>query len=75
MESAIEAVLGEVRERLRLHAGGVTLVDADEATGEIRVRFEGTCTHCPLSAITLTHGVEAALKERLPWCRRVIAVK
>lgn len=74
MESTIEAVLGEVRERLRLHAGGVELVSADEVTGEVRVRFQGTCAHCPLAAFTLKHGVETVLKERLPWCRTVIAV-
>lgn len=74
MESAIEAVLEEVRERLRLHAGGIQLVGVDKEAGEVHVRFEGTCRHCPLSAMTLKHGVEAALKERLPWCQRVIAV-
>lgn len=74
METTVETVLEEVRERLRLHAGGVALVGVDEAAGEVRVRFEGTCAHCPLSAFTLKHGVEAVLKERLPWCTTVIAV-
>lgn len=75
MESTLEAVLEEVGERLRLHAGGIELVDADEATGVVRVRFAGTCRHCPLSTMTLKHGVEAALRDRLPWFREVIAVE
>lgn len=74
MEPSIESVLEEVRERLRLHAGGLTLVDVDQARGIVSVRFEGTCRHCPLSAMTLHHGVEQLFKERLPWCTSVVAI-
>lgn len=74
MEPAIETVLEEVRERLRLHAGGLTLVDVNRETGVVSVRFEGTCRHCPLSAMTLRYGVEQVLRDRLPWCTSVIAI-
>ena len=74
MEDTLKTVLAEVGERLALHAGGIELVDFSQESGIIRVRLVGTCGHCPLAAFTLKHGVEAVLKERLPWVTQVVAV-
>lgn len=71
MENPLEEALEEVRARLRLHAGGVELVAADEATGTVVVRFHGTCRSCPLAAFTLQHGVQAVLERRVPWVTTV----
>lgn len=74
MEAPLETVLEEVRERLRLHAGGIELVSADEASGKVAVRFLGTCRTCPLAKFTLKNGVESVFKERLPWVQEVSLV-
>ena len=74
MEDTLKTVLVEVGERLSLHAGGIELVDFSRESGVVRVRLVGTCGHCPLAAFTLKHGVEAVLKERLPWVTSVLAV-
>lgn len=74
MEDTLEAAIASVGERLAAHAGGIELVDFSEESGEVWVRLVGTCGHCPLAAFTLKHGVEALLKERIPWVTSVINV-
>ncbi len=74
MREAIETVLAEVRTSLRLHAGGIDLVDVDETTGRVTVRLTGACSGCALSAVTLKRGVEVALCERVPGITEIIAI-
>ena len=74
MREAVERVLNNVRQALRLHAGGIELVDIEEDRGIVRVRLTGTCGGCALSHITLKRGVEAALCQAIPEVREVVAV-
>ena len=74
MRDAIETVLAEVRASLRLHAGGIDLVDVDEAAGRVTVRLTGACSGCSLASVTLKRGVEVALCERVPGITEIIAV-
>lgn len=75
MRDLVEAVLEEVRKALRVHAGGIELVEADEATGVVKVRLTGMCVGCALSEVTLKRGVEVALCDAIPGVKEVIAVK
>ena len=70
----VEQVLESLRPMLALHRGNVELVEADERTGVVKVKFLGTCSHCPLSEMTLKGGIESELKEHLPNVTEVIAV-
>lgn len=74
MREAVERVLNDVRQALRLHAGGIELVDIEEGRGIVKVRLTGTCDGCALSHITLKRGVETALCQAIPEVREVIAV-
>jgi Fe-S cluster biogenesis protein NfuA len=74
MRDAVENVLETVRKTLRLHAGGIELVDIDESQGIVTVHLTGTCDGCALSQITLKRGVETALCQAIPEIREVIAV-
>lgn len=74
MRQAVEDVLMEVRKSLRLHAGGIDLVDVDETAGRVTVRLTGTCSGCSLASVTLKQGVEVALCERVPGVKEIIAV-
>ncbi len=74
MREAVEKILDQVRLTLRLHAGGIELVDIDEERGIVRVHLTGTCDGCALSEVTLKRGVETALCRALPAVREVIAV-
>ena len=70
----IEAILdGEVRPNLRADGGEVEVVGVDE-DNIVQVRMKGACQGCPSSTITLTMGIEAALKARIPEIRFLEAV-
>ncbi len=51
--------------------GDIELVDID-VDGVVRVRLLGACVGCPSSAMTLTMGIERALREQIPEVKRVV---
>ena len=72
MKEEIEKALSEIRPYIAQHLGDIEFVKFEEGT--VYVKMLGTCTHCPLSEITLKAGVEELLKERVPEVRNVEAV-
>lgn len=75
IKKQIEDILErEVRPRLAMHAGSVEFVDFDKATGCVSVRLLGMCVGCPMATLTLQHGIEALLKERIVEVTSVVAV-
>ena len=74
MRDAVEKVLDNVRQALRLHAGGIELINVEESKGIVTVHLTGTCDGCALSEVTLKRGVETALCQAIPEVREVIAV-
>ncbi len=70
----IEAVLDEqVRPGLRADGGDVEVVGIDDDR-IVQVRMQGACQGCASSTMTLTFGIEAALKARIPEIRFLEAV-
>ena len=70
----IEAVLEEhVRPGLRADGGDIEVVGVDEDR-IVQVRMTGACQGCSSSMMTLTFGVEAVLKARVPEVRFIEAV-
>jgi len=69
----VEEVLAQVRPSLEAHGGNVELVGVTE-DGVVQVRLEGACKGCPMSQMTLSMGIEAALKEQIPEVKSVESV-
>jgi Fe-S cluster biogenesis protein NfuA len=46
-------------------------IDSDRI---VQVRMQGACVGCPSSTITMTMGIEAAVKSRIPEVRFLEAV-
>jgi Fe-S cluster biogenesis protein NfuA len=74
MRDAVEKALERVSQALKIHAGGIELVDCNEETGVVKVRFTGMCSSCMLQAVTLKDGVAVILHEMTPEVREVIQV-
>lgn len=72
MEHDIKIALDEIRPYIAQHLGDIEFVKFEAGTAYVRML--GTCTHCPLSEITLKAGVEELLRERVPGVERVTAV-
>jgi Fe-S cluster biogenesis protein NfuA len=69
----IQAVLQELRPAILQDGGDIHFVRFDE-NGTVFVQLQGACVSCPISFITLTMGVEAQLKEKVPGVTAVVSV-
>ncbi|NWF60392.1 MAG: NifU family protein [Fischerella sp.] len=69
----VQQALNEVRPSLKSHNGDVVLVAVKEPD-TVEVRLIGTCSHCPASTLTLSQGIEQAIKAYCPEINNVIAV-
>lgn len=72
MREKIEKALEMIRPALRADGGDVELVDVTE--GIVKVKLKGSCGGCPMSQITLTRGVEQAIKKAVPEVKKVEAI-
>jgi Fe-S cluster biogenesis protein NfuA len=70
MRSQIEAALEKIRPSLQRDGGDIELVGVSE-DGVVTVRLTGACGGCPMSQMTLRHGVERLLKEQVAGLSRV----
>ncbi len=71
-EDAVAAALEEVRPYVESHGGTISVESIKD--GVVKVRMLGSCDGCPSSAVTLTGGVETALREHWPNFRRLEVV-
>ncbi len=70
---AVRDAIHDVQAYARSHGGEIQLVGVSEE-GDVKVRFTGTCNGCPMSGLTLKHGVEEQLKVLVPGVRKVVQV-
>ncbi|WGV25400.1 NifU family protein [Halotia branconii] len=69
----IQTALEEVRPGLQSHKGDVELIGI-KLPDTVEVKLIGTCSSCPASTLTLSQGVEQAIKKYCPEITQVIAV-
>jgi len=74
MEQKIKAALDEVRPHLQMDGGDVEFISFNEESGELKVRLQGACHGCPMSAMTLQNGIALTVKERVPEVKEFVAV-
>ncbi len=73
--SRVAAVLEHsVNPSIAAHGGRADLVAMDEQGGVVYLRLSGGCQGCAMSRMTLTQGIEAALREDVPEVTRVVDV-
>ena len=72
MREEIEKALENVRPALQADGGDVELVEVND--GVVKVRLRGACGGCPMSQLTLTQGVERAIKKAVPEIKRMEAI-
>ena len=72
LRDRVAEVLNEIRPAMQMDGGDVELVDVVD--GVVQVRLKGACNGCPMAGATLSNGIEAVLKERIPEVVRVEAV-
>ena len=72
MREKVEAALDKIRPALLADRGDVELVDVSD--GVVKLKLVGACGGCPMSAMTLRHGIERVIREQVPEVKEVIAI-
>lgn len=73
MRQRIETALDAIRPALRGDGGDVEFVDFDD-DGVVHLRLMGACGACPISSMTVKHGIERRIKAEIPEVSEVQAV-
>ena len=74
LRARVDEVLDRIRPYVNADGGHVELVDVKEEEGTVYIRFQGACSGCPSSAITLQMGIENEIRLSVPEIRQVVAV-
>ena len=73
--SRVAVVLDQVvNPSIAAHGGRADLVAMDEEGGVAYLRLSGGCQGCAMSRMTLTQGIEVALRDEVPEVTRVVDV-
>ncbi len=71
----VAAILEEqINPSIAAHGGRADLVSVDVATGAVYLRLSGGCQGCGLAAVTLSQGIEVALRDEIPEIGDVVDV-
>jgi Fe-S cluster biogenesis protein NfuA len=73
VQKKVENALNEIRPNIQADGGDVQLVAVEK--GVVKVRLQGHCVGCPMSALTLKQGIEAHIKQRVPEIVKVESVQ
>jgi len=74
VRARIEAAIATCRPYLQADGGDVEIANISD-DGIVEVRFQGTCTICPLSRMTLRAGLERVILHAAPEIKRIESVK
>ncbi len=72
MKDKVQDALAKIRPALQADGGDVQLIEVVGNT--VKVKLTGACGGWPMAAMTLKHGIERILKEKVPEVKEVIAV-
>jgi Fe-S cluster biogenesis protein NfuA len=68
----LDYVMSRIRPQIQADGGDIDITEVDEEEGIVYVALRGACVDCPLSALTLSQGVERVLVEHVPGVTRVL---
>ena len=70
----VRAAMLDVQAYARSHGGEIQLVGVSQE-GDVSIRLTGACNGCPMSGLTLKHGIEEQLKILVPGVRKILQVQ
>ena len=73
LRDRVQDVINLIRPAVQADGGDIELVDV-AADGLVKIRFHGACHGCPSSNLTLQHGIERNLRDKVPEVTRVMPV-
>ncbi|SKA72422.1 Fe-S cluster biogenesis protein NfuA, 4Fe-4S-binding domain [Paucidesulfovibrio gracilis DSM 16080] len=73
IKEKVESALEKIRPVLQNDGGNVELVEVTD-DGIVKVRLQGACHGCPMSQMTLKHGIERVILKEIPEIKGVESV-
>ena len=73
LKEKVAGLIAQIRPAIQGDGGDIELVDVDDQ-GVVSVRLHGACVGCPMSTMTLHHGIERVLMQEVPAIKEVVAV-
>ena len=73
IEKRVQKAIEEIRPQLQADGGDIELVSVEKGT--VKVKLQGHCAGCPMSAMTLKQGVERIIKSKVPEIVKVESVQ
>ena len=73
LKDKVQSVINLIRPAVQADGGDIELVDVTDA-GVVQIRFHGACHGCPSSTMTLQHGIQRTLQDKIPEVKQVIPV-
>lgn len=70
----IESTLDTIRPALHIDGGDVEFVEFNNQDGVLHLKLLGACGACPISSVTVKHGIERRIKAVIPEVTEVQAV-
>ena len=72
MKERVQIIIDKIRPLLQRDGGDIQLIEVSD--GVVKVKLQGACGSCPMSAMTLKMGVEKQLKQEIPEIKEVVAI-
>lgn len=69
----VKSAMEDVQAYARSHGGEIRLMGVSE-DGDVTIKMSGACRGCPMSALTLKHGIEEQLRLLVPGVRKILQV-
>lgn len=70
----IEDALETIRPALQIDGGDVEFVNFSDEDGVVQIRLVGACGGCPISSVTVKHGIEKRVRSAVPEVTRIAVV-
>lgn len=70
----IEDALDAIRPALHIDGGDVEFVGFSDVDGVVQIRLTGACGGCPISSVTVKHGIERRIRAAVPQVTEVAVV-
>jgi Fe-S cluster biogenesis protein NfuA len=70
----VRAAMLDVQAYARSHGGEIHLLGVSN-DGDVSIKLTGACNGCPMSGLTLKHGIEEQLRMLVPGVRKIVEIK
>jgi Fe-S cluster biogenesis protein NfuA len=74
IKERIESSLDTIRPALHVDGGDVEFVGFNQEDGVVQLRLVGACGQCPISSMTVKHGIERRIRAMVPEVTAVEAI-